>query len=310
MRIVFMGTPLFAVPVLKHLILNHHQVAAVYTQADKPSGRGRALTLSPVKEAAMAFDLPLIQPASLKKPEVIEQLAGFDPDVIVVAAYGQLLPQSVLEIPTYKCINVHPSLLPKYRGAAPVAAAILAGERFTGVSVMLMEAGLDTGPVLAHAQITVSDQDTTGSLTAKLSETGARLLQEVLPGWVKGEITPRPQNEAEATYSKPISKADGEIDWRLPAIEIWRRVRAFQPWPSCFTRWQGRQLKIIEARVLSESDNLKVGEVGALGPGAFAIGTGSGVLEIIKVQLEGKRVMPAGEFLRGQRQFIGAILPS
>ena len=314
MRVIFMGTPEFAIPPLKHLILNQYQVVAVYTQPDKPAGRGRSLVSSPLKRAALAWKLPVVQPVSLKSAEVVAQLAEFHPDVIVVAAFGQILPQSVLDIPGCRCINIHPSLLPRFRGASPVAAAILAGDEFTGVSIMLMDRGLDTGPILARAQIPISAQDTTGSLTAKLSLIAAQLLLEVLPRWSRGELTPQPQNEAEATYSGPISKEEGEIDWRLPAVGIWRRVRAFQPWPGCYTRWQGRQLKIIEAVPLPAERTLELGQVVALtsateSKAAFGVSTGEGILGVLKVQLEGKRAMSAAEFLRGQRQFIGAILP-
>jgi len=308
-----MGTPEFAIPPLQHLVLNQYQVVAVYTQPDKPAGRGRSLVSSPLKRAALAWKLPVVQPVSLKSTEVVAQLAEFHPDVIVVAAFGQILPQSVLDIPGRRCINIHPSLLPRFRGASPVAAAILAGDEFTGVSIMLMDRGLDTGPILARAQIPISSQDTTGSLTARLSLIAARLLQEVLPRWSRGELTPQPQNEAEATYSALISKEEGEVDWRLPAIDIWRRVRALQPWPGCYTRWQERQLKIIEAVPLPAIIALEVGQVVALtsateSKAAFGVSTGEGILGVLKVQLEGKRAMSAAEFLRGQRQFIGTTL--
>ncbi len=194
-----------------------------------------------------------------------------------------------------------------------MAAAILAGDEFTGVSIMLMDRGLDTGLILARAQISISAQDTTGSLTAKLSMIAAQLLLEVLPRWSRGELTPQPQSEAEATYSGPISKEEGEVDWRLPAVGIWRRVRALQPWPGCYTRWQGRQLKVIEAVPLSRIGALVAGRVVALSPvegtgAVFGIGTGDGVLGVLAVQAEGKRAMSAAEFLRGQRQFIGETL--
>lgn len=310
-----MGTPEFAVPCLEHLILNQYQVVAVYTQPDKPAGRGRSLISPPLKKAAVAWKLPLVQVASLKGAEVVAQLAGFQPDVIVVFAYGQILPQSVLDIPRYGCLNIHPSLLPRFRGASPVAAAILAGNEFSGVSIMLMDRGLDTGPVLVRAQIPISRQDTTGSLTAKLSLVAAHLLQEVLARWVRGELTPQPQDEAEATCCSLISKEEGEIDWHLSAVDIWRRVRAFQPWPGCYTRWQGKQLKIIEAVPLPEEKTLKVGQVVALAlpgerlPAAFGVATGDGILGVCQVQLEGRRAMSAAEFVKGQRQFIGALLP-
>ena len=193
-----------------------------------------------------------------------------------------------------------------------MAAAILAGSEFTGVSIMLMDKGLDTGPVLARAQIPISAIDTTGSLTTKLSWLGARLLLEVLAHWTRGELTARPQNEAEASYCRSITKEEGEIDWHQPAIDIWRRVRAFDPWPGCYTRWRGRRLKIIEAVPLPGERSFKAGEVVMLPEGAeaaFGIGTGDGVLGVLGVQLEGKQVLAAAEFLRGQREFMGAVLP-
>ncbi len=313
MRVVFMGTPQFALLPLEHLILSGYQVVAVYTQPDKPAGRGRSLVSPPLKAAALG--LPLVQPASLKKAEVVTELAGFHPDVIVVAAFGQILPPPVLELPRYGCLNIHPSLLPRHRGASPVAAAILAGDEFTGVSIMLMDEGLDTGPVLARAQIPVSDRDNTGSLTGRLSLIAAHLLQDVLSSWTRGEITPRPQDEARATYSGTITKEAGEIDWRLPAVEIWRRLRAFHPWPGGYTRWRGKVLKITEAVPLPEVEAVAAGQVVAVTqPGewagaGFGINTGDGVLGVLGVQIEGKRAMSAAEFLRGQRQLIGAMLP-
>ena len=313
MRVIFMGTPEFAIPSLEYLVLNQYQVVAVYTRPDKPAGRGRSVVSPPLKRAALAWKLPVVQPVNLKSAEVVTQLVELHPDVIVVAAFGQILPLSVLDIPGCRCINIHPSLLPRFRGASPVASAILAGDEFTGVSIMLMDRGLDTGPVLARAQIPISAQETTGSLTAKLSLIAAQLLLEVLPRWSRGELTPQPQSEAEVTYSGSISKEDGELDWRLPAVDIWRRVRAFQPWPECYTGWQGRQLKIIEAVPLPAEKTPEVGQVVALtasleAKAAFGVSTGEGILGVLKVQLEGKRVMSAAEFLRGQRQFIGAIL--
>jgi len=311
LRLVFMGSPQFAVPPLERLLVSKYQVAAVYTQPDRQAGRGRSLFSSPVKQAAQARGLTVVQPASLKTSGVVEQLKGFEPDAIVVAAFGQILPESVLALPRLGCLNIHPSLLPRFRGASPVASTILAGDDFSGVSVMVMDEGLDTGPVLARAQIPVSPRDTTGSLTEKLSRLGAQLLGEVLVSWGRGERTPRPQDESEATYCSPIAKEEGEIDWRRPAIDIWRRARAFNPWPGCYTRWRGKTLKIIEAAPLGGEENAGVGQVVALDSRAgFGVGTGDGVLGVLRVQLEGKRAMPADEFLRGQRDFIGMVLPS
>jgi methionyl-tRNA formyltransferase len=309
LRVVFMGSPSFAVPSLEYLVLGGYEIAAVYTQPDRTGGRGRSLTTSPVKEAALALGLPVVQPESLKAPEALKQLADLKPDIIVVAAFGQLLPKAVLELPKLGCLNVHPSLLPKFRGASPVAAAILAGDEFTGVSIMLLDEGMDSGPVLARAQVPIADSDTTASLGAKLSLVGAGLLGEVMVGWIRGELKPQPQDESQASYCQPITKDEGEIDWRLSAIDIWRRVRAFYPWPGSFTRWRGRTLKIIEAVPQAAPAKAKPGEVVTLDSG-FGIGTGDGILNILRVQLEGKQALSAAEFLRGQRDFIGAVLPS
>lgn len=305
-----MGSPEFAVPSLERLILNGYQVVAAYTQPDRPAGRGHFLGSTPVKRAAVSWGLPVVQPDSLKEAGVVAQLADFRPDVIVIAALGQILPQSVLGLPEYRCVNIHPSLLPRFRGASPVASAILAGDDFTGVSLMLLDEGLDTGPILGRAQISISPQDTTGSLTAKLSLIAAQLLLEVLPRWLRGEIEPQPQSEAEATYSAQISKEEGKLDWHLPAVEIWRRVRAFQPWPECYTTWQGKQLKIIEAMPLPGEGAADVGQAVAVKgvEAGFGIGTGEGILGVSRVQLEGKRAISAADFLRGQRQFMGAVL--
>ena len=309
MRVVFMGSPRFAVPSLEYLVSSGYEVAAVYTQPDRAGGRGRSLVASPVKKVAGALGLTVVQPRSLKAPEVFEQLASFKPDIIVVAAFGQLLPKPVLELPKLGCLNVHPSLLPKFRGASPVTAAILAGDEFTGVSIMLLDEGMDSGPVLARAQLPIGDSDTTASLGEKLSLVGAGLLEEVLVGWTRGELKAQPQDDSKATYCTPIAKDEGEIDWKLSAIEIWRRVRAFYPWPGSYTHWRGKTLKVIEATTLAEA-KAKAGEVIALDSGGFGIGTGDGALKILRVQLEGKQALSAADFLRGQREFIGAVLPS
>lgn len=309
MRVVFMGSPRFAVPSLEYLVAAGYEIAAVYTQPDRVGGRGHGLAVSPVKPAAEALGLTVVQPESLKAPDAVKQLAGFKPDVIVVAAFGQLLPKAVLELPRLGCVNVHPSLLPRFRGASPVAAAILAGDEFTGVSIMLLDEGMDSGPILARAQVPVADSDTTASLSDKLSVVGVGLLGEVLVGWSRGELKPRPQDETKATFCQPITKDEGEIDWRLSAVGLWRQVRAFYPWPGSYTRWRGKTLKIIEAVPLSPQTNVKAGEVVALDSGGFGVGAGDGILKILRVQLEGKQALAAADFLRGQRDFIGAVLP-
>jgi methionyl-tRNA formyltransferase len=285
-------------------------VAAVYTQPDKAAGRGRVVEEPPVKKAALRHNLTVLQPENFKSAETKRQLLELKPDTIVVAAFGQILPRSVLEIPAFGCINIHPSLLPKYRGVAPVPAAILNGEEFTGVSIMLMDKGIDTGPVLTSVHVPVLQQDTTETLMQKLANTSAQLLLDTLPGWFRKEITPQLQNNGEATYTKMLTKEAGEIDWKLPAVQIWRQVRAYQPWPGSYTRWQGKQLKILEAVPLTGE---VTGEAGTVlnvnkNEAAFGVVTGNGILGVKKVQMEGKKAVTADEFLRGQRQFIGAVL--
>ncbi len=311
MRIVFMGSPGFAVPSLEYLVTSGYEVVAVYTQPDRPAGRGRAVVSPPVKKYTAGLGLPVFQPESLRSEEELAALAGLKPDIIVVCAFGQILTQAVLDIPPYQCVNVHFSLLPRHRGASPVAAAILAGDEFTGVSIQLVRLKLDTGPVLARAAVPISPRDNTGSLTEKLSLVGAHLLGEALNDWLRGEITPRPQDEAGATYISQISKEDGKIDWNLPAVEIWRRVRAYYPWPGCYTTWGGKQIKILEAAVLPADEAVKAGQVVAVsGHGSrVGVGTGGGILGLLKVQMEGKRAMSGADFIRGRRDFIGAVLP-
>ncbi len=310
MRIVFMGTPDFAVPVLKLLVLNNYRVTAVYTQPDKPAGRGCRMAFSPVKQEALSLGLKVAQPVSLKEGESVEELAALKPDVIVVAAYGQILTQAVLDLPKYKCINIHPSLLPKYRGAVPVAASILNGDSFTGVSIMQMDKGLDTGPVISQAQIPVLGYDNTGILTHKLSLMGAFLLLEILPDWIKGRIPPRPQDDSAASYFSAITRESGEIDWSEPAEVIRRKVHAYYPRPGCFTRWQGKNMKIIDALPQPKIQGAECGHVIVLSDGSAGVATGNGILKIVKLQMEGKKPMSSVEFLRGQRQFAGSVLPS
>lgn len=312
MRIVFMGTPQFGVPALEQLTKGEHQVVAVYTQPDRPVGRGRISTPSAVKRTALAHGLPVFQPPSLKATAEVERLAELKPDVIVVAAFGQLLSQQVLDIAPFGCLNVHPSLLPRHRGASPIPAAILGGDEETGVTIMLMDVGLDTGPILAQKAIPMEPEDTAESLGAKLAQLGAELLGQTLPRWLDRCLTPQPQDEENATYSRPISKGEGEIDWHLSAIELWRRVRAFYPWPGCYTRWRGKQLKLLHTIPLSGGQGLEPGRVISLLPeqgAVFGVATGSGILGLRQVQLEGRRAMTAEEFLRGQRGFIGELLP-
>lgn len=310
MRIVFMGSPALSVPSLEQLLANNCQVAAVYTQPDRPAGRGRGVAASAVKEYALSRGLKVIQPETLRPPEVLRELAELKPEIIVVCAYGQILPQALLDIPPLQCVNVHFSLLPKHRGASPVAAAILAGDEFSGVTIQLVRKKLDTGPILAAASVPVKNSDTTGSLAERLGIIGAHLLMDAITGWNRGEITPTLQTEEGASYFAQINKEDGNIDWREPAVQIWRKIRAYQPWPGGYTSWQGKQLKILEAGVIKCGRTADIGQAVMLEgqSGVFGIGTGDGVLRVTRVQYEGKRAMTADEFMRGQRDFIGSAL--
>ena len=312
MRIVFMGSPQFSVPSLEQLIINHYNVVAVYTQPDRPSGRGRGLAVSPVKNAALQWGLPVIQRESLRSEEALAQMAAIKPDIIIICAFGQVLTQALLDIPPRQCLNVHFSLLPRHRGASPVASAILAGDEFTGVSIQLVRAKLDTGPVLAGAAVPISPLDNTGSLTEKLSIVGAHLLQEALIGWINDTIKPIAQDETKATYFGQVRKEEGEIDWKLPAVEIWRRVRAHYPWPGCYTYWKGKLLKINQAAVLTGSGIMEAGRVVSLPgkEGTIGVVAGDGILQVLNMQYAGKKAMTAAEFLRGQRDFLGTKLPN
>jgi methionyl-tRNA formyltransferase len=313
MRIVFMGTPEFSVPPLEYLIKSEYQVVGVYTQPDKPTGRGRTLEQLPVKRVALQHGLELFQPVKLRNPDEVARLAALKPDLILVAAFGQILPQSVLDIPKFGCLNIHPSLLPEYRGATPILAAILAGDKETGVTIMLMDAGMDTGPIISQIIVGIEPDDTTESLTTRLAQAGVRLLGEALPLWFEGSLKPQPQDGSKATYTKPVTKDDGTIDWQMSAVEISRRIRAFHPWPGCYTWWQGKLLKVLEAVALHKEGSLTPGKVVDLAsgqPAVVGVETGDGILGLLRIQLEGKRALTASEFLLGQRAFVGSTLGS
>jgi len=313
MRIVFMGTPEFSVPPLEYLIKSEYQVVGVYTQPDKPTGRGRTLEQLPVKRVALQHGLELFQPVKLRNPDEVARLAALKPDLILVAAFGQILPQSVLDIPKFGCLNIHPSLLPEYRGATPIPAAILVGDKETGVTIMLMDAGMDTGPIISQIIVGIEPDDTTESLTTRLAQAGVRLLGEALPLWFEGSLKPQPQDGSKATYTKPVTKDDGTIDWQMSAVEISRRIRAFHPWPGCYTWWQGKLLKVLEAVALHKEGSLTPGKVVDLAsgqPAVVGVETGDGILGLLRIQLEGKRALTASEFLLGQRAFVGSTLGS
>lgn len=313
MRIVFMGTPEFSVAPLEYLIRSEYQVVGVYTQPDRPTGRGRTLEQSPVKNMALAHGLEVFQPVRLRNHDEVQRLTALKPDLILVTAFGQILPQSVLDIPPFGCLNIHPSLLPKYRGATPIPSAILGGESETGVTIMLMDAGMDTGHIISQIIVGIEPQDTTESLTRRLAQAGVHLLGEVLPLWFDRSLKPQPQDVSKATYTSPIAKEDGVINWQMSAEEISRRVRAFYPWPGCYTWWQGKLLKLLEAVPLHKNKDLLPGKVVALAsgqPAVVGVETGDGILGLLRVQLEGKRALTAAEFLLGQRTFMGSTLGS
>ncbi len=319
MAIVFLGTPAFAVPSLRRLVDEGLEIVAVYTQPDRPAGRGRRPKQPPVKTAASELRLPVRQPESLRDPATLAELASLHPETAVGVAYGQILRQQVLEIADKGILNVHPALLPRHRGASPVPAAILAGDRETGVTIILMDPGMDSGPILAQRPLPIEDSDTAGSLTEKLSRIAADLLAETLPRWLRDEIDPRPQDHSLATKAPLLKKQHGVIDWSLPALEIWRRVRAYNPWPGAYTAMDGRLLHIWEAwplsgagaapaTVIALSEEQRAGLPPGADRGAFGIGTGDGLLAVLTAQREGRRALSASEFLRGMREFIGRRL--
>lgn len=315
--IVFMGASEFSVPVLLALLKDGYSIKMVYTRPDSPAGRGRKILLSPVKRAALDNSLLIRQPKSFRDKEELEHLKSLNPDVIIVAAYGLILPKEVLSLPPFGCVNVHPSLLPRFRGPSPIPSAILAGDKESGASIMRMDEGVDTGPVLKKQSLPILAEDTTETLTHKLAELGGSLLLQVLPDLFEGKIKPLPQDpplQAEAAYSKMIKKEDGEISWQSDtAGEIWLRIRAFYPWPGCYTRWNGKLLKILKAEPLDFQEAPgKVVEM-SLQEGVpkkiIAVGTREGVLGLELIQYEGGHLMTAGEFARGHRDFVGATLP-
>jgi methionyl-tRNA formyltransferase len=303
LRIVFAGTPDFAVPPLEALLASGHDVIAVYTQPDRPAGRGRKLVASPVKQAAELAGIPVYQPATLREDDVVNALAGLNPDLMVVVAYGLLLPRRVLEIPRLGCINIHASLLPRWRGAAPIQRAVLAGDDRTGVAIMRMEAGLDTGPVYLARETEIGPRQTSGELHDRLSALGAEALIAALPGIADGTLQPQVQDGSAATYAHKIEKAEGRIDWQRPAGEIGRQVRAFNPWPVAFTTLDGETLRIWDAEPVAATSGgaTPPGKVVGAAKEGIDVATGDGVLRIKTMQLAGKRAMSAADFLNARK---------
>lgn len=323
-RIIFMGTPDFAVPALAALIASppptpplkgggtkgEYEVVAVVTQPDRPSGRGKQVTASPVKQVAQQAGLKVLQPETLKIEAAVAELAALQPDVIVVAAFGQILRKNVLTLPPHGCINIHASLLPRWRGAAPVAAAIRAGDTETGVTLMLMDEGLDTGPMLARRTVPITPGHTGGVLTAELAQVGATLLLETLPAWLAGQITPQPQDNHLATLAPRLKKEQGAIDWSQPAVEIERQVRAFDPWPGTFTAGPRGPFKVLMVEVAPEIPLPAQRESGTVFKhrGGVYITTGQGAIRLVRVQPAGKKEMTAEAMLNGQPELWGARL--
>ncbi len=300
-KIVFMGSPDFSLHSLK-LLAERYQVVGVVTQPDRASGRGRELKAPPVKTLALELKIPVIQPEKLREPEAMQKLREWNPDLIVVAAFGQILKKDVLGLPQHGCINIHASLLPRWRGAAPINAAILAGDNETGVTIMKMDAGLDTGPMLAKKSIRIRRDDTAGSVFQTLSTLGANLLLETLPDYLAGKITPTPQPDDGTTYAPMLNKQDGLLDFTRPAVELERRVRAMNPWPGAWFEWNGSVLKVARASVSGEKGS-SIGSRFTV-EGRPAVMSADGALVLDEVQPAGRKIMPGKAFLSGARDWV------
>ena len=317
MRIVYMGTPEIAATILERLLAEPYEVVLVVTQPDRPKGRGKAMACSPVKELAVSRDIPVFTPEKLRLPENVEVIREADPDMIIVAAFGQILPKSVLDIPKWGCINVHASLLPQYRGAAPIQWSILDGEQETGVTIMYMNEGLDTGDILLQQEVPIAADETGGSLHDKLAIAGAEALVRAIPGILDGSLTPVPQGEMTTPYAKQLTKEMGRLDFSWDAAKLERYIRGLNPWPGTFSFRDGQMLKIWRAEVCVDSveeapepaeKEVLPGTVIAADRDSFTVQTGCGRLRITEVQPEGKRRMSAEEYLRGYRLAEGTVL--
>ncbi|WP_291236470.1 methionyl-tRNA formyltransferase [Frisingicoccus sp.] len=308
MRVVFMGTPDFSVPTLEKIIEAGHEVIGVVTQPDKAKGRGKKVLFPPVKETALAHDLPVYQPRRARDPEFIEEMKALNPDVMVVVAFGQILPKAILDIPKYGCINVHASLLPKYRGAAPIQWAVIRGEKVSGVTTMQMDVGLDTGDMLLKKEVLLDEEETGGSLHDKLSTLGGDLLIETLKKIEAGDIHPEKQDDSQAgEYARMLDKNLGRIDFSMPAVEIERLIRGLNPWPSAFTSYNGKTMKLWKAKADNCGQGVP-GQVIHVDKNSFTVQTGQGTLQILELQMEGKKRMDAGAFLRGCPLETGTML--
>lgn len=311
MKIIYMGTPDFAVAPLEAILKAGHEVTAVVTQPDRQKGRGREVQYSPVKECALSYGIPVLQPLKIKEKDAVEELRKYPADIFVVAAFGQLLSEEILNMPRLGCINIHASLLPAYRGAAPIQWCVINGEEKTGVTIMQMAKGMDTGDILLQKEVVLDEKETGGSLFDRLMETGAELIVEILPKIEAGELTPVVQKEELATYAGKITKDMGNIDFAKSAVTIERLIRGLNPWPSAFTHYKGKILKIWEADVVSEcanAENPVPGTVIAMDKESFTLATGEGALRIRSLQPEGKKRMSCAEFMRGYEVKVGEAL--
>lgn len=299
MRIIFMGTPDFSVGTLEALVEAGHEVCLVVTQPDKPKGRGKEMQYTPIKEAALKHGIEVYQPRRIREAECVEKLRQYNADIMVVIAFGQIIPKEILEMVPYGCVNVHASLLPKYRGAAPIQWSIIDGEAVTGVTTMQMDEGLDTGDMLLKTEVPITAEETGESLHDKLAKAGAALCVETLAKLQEGSIVPEKQGESPTAYAKMLDKKLGNIDWTKSAVEIERLVRGLNSWPSAYTYWNKKVVKIWKASVTDENSNEQVGTVVKVEKDGFYVQTGNGLLKVLELQIPGKKRMDAGAFLRG-----------
>ena len=309
MRIIFMGTPDFSVGTLEALVEAGHEVVLAVTQPDKPKGLGKEMQFTPVKECALRHGIPVFQPKKVRDPECVEELKKYQADVCVVIAFGQILPKEILEMTPYGCINVHASLLPSYRGAAPIQWAVIRGDKISGVTTMQMEEGLDTGDMLEKTEIILDEKETGGSLHDKLAEAGAKLCVHTLDKLVQGDLTPQKQGESPTEYARMLDKKLGDINWEQSAVEIERLIRGLNPWPSAYTDWNGKTMKIWEAdAVPGENTEKAPGTITDVTKDDFAVQTGDGQLRVRALQIPGKKRMEADAFLRGYQVKVGEHL--
>lgn len=308
MRVIFMGTPDFSVGTLEALVQAGYEVVLAVTQPDKPKGRGGKMQYTPVKEKALEYDIPVFQPVKVREKSCVEKLDSYKADVMVVVAFGQILPREILELTPYGCINVHASLLPKYRGAAPIQWSIIDGETVTGVTTMQMDEGLDTGDMLLKTEVPLEPDETGGSLHDKLSAAGAKLCVETLKALEEKTVTPEKQGETPTKYARMLDKELGKIDWTKDAASIERLVRGLNPWPSAYTSWEGKTMKIWSAEVVDRECKAPCGTVAEVTKTDFSVQTGKGLLKVTELQIPGKKRMAADAFLRGYKMETGTLL--